>query len=99
MEKKRLKAEKLKKKTKKKTVKSDVSLITHQYLLKDFIPSEKNVIPLLLEKCVTFIEFEGLNSEGLYRVPGNRSHVEFLFQKFEEGDYNNILLNVLINLY
>lgn len=52
--------------------------------ISDFIQSEKNFIPLFLEKCVKFIEAEGLDSEGIYRVPGNRAHVDLLFQKFEE---------------
>lgn len=42
-------------------------------------------MPLFLEKCVRFIESEGLDSEGIYRVPGNRAHVDLLFQKFDEG--------------
>lgn len=56
-----------------------------QPLIEDFAQSETNRIPLFLEKCVRFIEDEGLDSEGIYRVPGNRAHVELLFQKFEEG--------------
>lgn len=56
-----------------------------QPLIEDFAQSESNRIPLFLEKCVRFIEDEGLDSEGIYRVPGNRAHVELLFQKFEEG--------------
>lgn len=47
-------------------------------------------MPLFLEKCVKFIENEGLDSEGIYRVPGNRAHVDLLFQKFEEG--KNVLI-------
>lgn len=56
-------------------------------LIEDFAQSETNRIPLFLEKCVRFIEEEGLDSEGIYRVPGNRAHVELLFQKFEEGNF------------
>lgn len=56
-----------------------------QTTLQDFAQSEENAIPLFLEKCVKFIEEEGLDSEGIYRVPGNRAHVDLLFQKFEEG--------------
>lgn len=52
----------------------------------DFIQSEKNMIPLFLEKCVEFIEQEGLDSEGIYRVPGNRAHVDLLYQKLQEGN-------------
>lgn len=58
---------------------------SQQSLIEDFAQSETNRIPLFLEKCVRFIEDEGLDSEGIYRVPGNRAHVELLFQKFEEG--------------
>lgn len=53
--------------------------------LSDFMLSEKNLVPLFLEKCVEFIELEGLDSEGIYRVPGNRAHVELLYQKLQEG--------------
>lgn len=53
--------------------------------LPDFIQSEKNFIPLFLERCVEFIEQEGLDSEGIYRVPGNRAHVDLLYQKLQEG--------------
>ena len=34
--------------------------------------------------AITFIEREGLDAEGLYRVPGNRAHVDLLFQHFDE---------------
>lgn len=56
-------------------------------LIEDFAQSDTNRIPLFLEKCVRFIEDEGLDSEGIYRVPGNRAHVDLLFQKFEEGSF------------
>lgn len=62
-----------------------ISSQSQQPLIEDFAQSETNRIPLFLEKCVRFIEEEGLDSEGIYRVPGNRAHVELLFQKFEEG--------------
>ncbi|XP_035709893.1 rho GTPase-activating protein 190 isoform X2 [Folsomia candida] len=38
----------------------------------------------ILERCVKFIEDEGLEMEGLYRVPGNRAHVEALFARLAE---------------
>lgn len=43
-------------------------------------------VPLFLVKCVQFIE-QNLDSEGLYRVPGNRCHVDYLFEKFNEGKF------------
>lgn len=53
--------------------------------LEDVVMAEGRAIPLFLETCVKFIEAEGLDSEGIYRVPGNRAHVDMLFQKLEEG--------------
>ena len=53
--------------------------------LDDFIQSSSNLIPLFVEKSIAFIEEEGLDSEGIYRVPGNRAHVDLLFQNFDEG--------------
>ncbi|XP_071043980.1 rho GTPase-activating protein 190 isoform X29 [Parasteatoda tepidariorum] len=52
--------------------------------IEDFMQSEDNPTPLFVEKCIKFIEEEGLDSEGIYRVPGNRAHVDLLFQKFDE---------------
>ena len=49
-----------------------------------FQASVDDPIPVFLRKAITFIEKEGLDAEGLYRVPGNRAHVDLLFQKFDE---------------
>ncbi|KAG5682870.1 hypothetical protein PVAND_012190 [Polypedilum vanderplanki] len=54
--------------------------------LASFKMSDKNpLVPVFLERCVLFIERE-VESEGIYRVPGNRAHVDLLYQKFEEED-------------
>ncbi|XP_052865905.1 rho GTPase-activating protein 190 [Anopheles cruzii] len=58
--------------------------VAAQPSLSSFKQSDKNLVPLFVEKCVKFIEQEGLDSEGIYRVPGNRTHVDLLYQKFEE---------------
>ncbi|XP_029033952.1 rho GTPase-activating protein 190 isoform X4 [Osmia bicornis bicornis] len=74
------------------------ALTMSQPLIEDFAQSETNRIPLFLEKCVQFIEDEGLDSEGIYRVPGNRAHVELLFQKFEEdGNVDIHSLDIPVN--
>ncbi|XP_025993656.1 rho GTPase-activating protein 190 isoform X3 [Solenopsis invicta] len=71
---------------------------SQQPLIEDFAQSDTNRIPLFLEKCVRFIEDEGLDSEGIYRVPGNRAHVELLFQKFEEdGNVDIHSLDIPVN--
>lgn len=63
--------------------------------IEDFMQSEDNPIPLFVEKCIKFIEEEGLDSEGIYRVPGNRAHVDLLFQKFDEGSFLIFILTVI----
>lgn len=92
-EKRRQKEEKLKKlaeereKKKQKTKTTSKGTLSSQPPLEAFVQSETNAVPLILEKCVKFVEEEGLDSEGIYRVPGNRAHVELLFLKFEECNY------------
>ncbi|XP_022207896.1 rho GTPase-activating protein 190 isoform X1 [Nilaparvata lugens] len=99
-EKRRQKEEKLKKLAEEREKKKQKSkcgvkgtLSSHQPSLEAFAQSETNAVPLILEKCVMFIEDEGLDSEGIYRVPGNRAHVDLLFIKFEED--HNIDINSL----
>ena len=60
--------------------------------------SDDNPIPVFLSRCIEFIETEGLLVEGLYRVPGNRAHVDLLFQHFDEDpnfDINS--LDIAVN--
>lgn len=59
--------------------------------------SDKVEIPIFLIKCIEYIEKEGLDSEGIYRVPGSRAHVDLLFQKFEEGIRRSNKLNDQFN--
>lgn len=73
--------QKLQRKMKKKDSRSGPPQIT----LEDMIQNEENLIPYFVEKCVAFIEEEGLTVEGIYRVPGNRAHVDLLLEKFREG--------------
>ncbi|XP_055846391.1 rho GTPase-activating protein 190 isoform X8 [Episyrphus balteatus] len=74
------------------------SLETALSSLPEFMQSDKNNIPIFLHKCIQFIEQEGLDSEGIYRVPGNRAHVDLLFQKFEEDSNVDIeLLDIPVN--
>ena len=56
-------------------------------VLADLVTADVKVPPFV-ELCVSFIETEGLDSEGLYRVNGNRAHVELLIEKFKEGQSN-----------
>ena len=55
--------------------------------LEDFAQQNGNPVPLFIEKCIQFIEQEGLDMEGIYRVPGNRAHVDTLLLKFDESKF------------
>lgn len=60
------------------------------HTLEDLV-AEDQVLPYFVEKCVSFIEEEGLTVEGIYRVPGNRQHVDLLLEKFKEGEYLHVM--------
>ena len=85
LEKRRLKEEERLKRMTEKKKKKQKNNTSNGPTLEDFVQSEENAVPLFVEKCIQFIEEEGLDSEGIYRVPGNRAHVDLLFQKFDEG--------------
>lgn len=53
--------------------------------LEAFAQADGNAVPLFIEKCTHFIEQEGLDMEGIYRVPGNRAHVDTLLLQFDES--------------
>ncbi len=66
--------------------------------LEDFRASADNPIPVFLERALRYIEREGLDAEGLYRVPGNRAHVDLLFQRFDEDPQVDIdSLDIAVN--
>ncbi|XP_055603332.1 rho GTPase-activating protein 190 isoform X2 [Uranotaenia lowii] len=72
--------------------------VPQQPSLASFKQADGNLVPLFVEKCVKFIEQEGLDSEGIYRVPGNRTHVDLLYQKFdEEVDVDIEKLDIPVN--
>jgi len=47
--------------------------------------SEGQLVPAFIRVCVEYVEHEGLTSEGLYRVPGNKAHVEQLVETLRQG--------------
>jgi len=47
--------------------------------------SEGRLIPSFVRTCIEYIEQEGIMSEGLYRVPGNRAHVDQLIETLRQG--------------
>ncbi|XP_041984268.1 rho GTPase-activating protein 190 isoform X2 [Aricia agestis] len=64
--------------------KKNASQLQNTNSIQNWGPQGPHGVPLFVEKCIQFIEREGLASEGLYRVPGNRAHVDMLFAKFYE---------------
>jgi len=55
--------------------------------------SEGQLVPAFVRACVEYIEQEGLRAEGLYRVPGNRAHVDQLVETLRLG---NVTLHSLL---
>jgi len=97
----KIKEEKKKEKQEKKTASRTnmkANSVQGQPAMEDFRASDDNPIPVFLSRCIEFIEVEGLVTEGLYRVPGNRAHVDLLFQKFDEDQNFDIhSLDIAVN--
>ncbi len=60
-------------------------------------------IPYIVDKCIAYIEEFGLDSEGIYRVPGNKQYTDSLFDDFinrpesiDLKSYNTAQINVNI---
>jgi len=51
------------------------------------------LVPAFVRTCVEYIEQEGLMSEGLYRVPGSRAHVDQLIETLRQGIYRCTVLH------
>lgn len=89
-ERRRLKEEKQKQKEKKKESKAVGA--QSGCSLEDFTTSATlPLIPTLVEKCINFIESEGMSTEGIYRIPGNRAQGELFLSRFTEDPNVDIL--------
>ncbi|KAK7491424.1 hypothetical protein BaRGS_00017253 [Batillaria attramentaria] len=79
---------KLKETQKRKNKKKDCKVLGPQQggcCLEDFPSSvDYPLVPLFVEKCITYIENEGMNTEGIYRIPGNRAQGDLFVAKFNE---------------
>jgi len=97
----KIKEEKKKEKQEKKTASRTnmkANSVQGQPAMEDFRASDDNPIPVFLSRCIEFIELEGLVTEGLYRVPGNRAHVDLLFQNFDEDqNFDMHSLDIAVN--
>lgn len=88
MEKRRLKEEEKQRKEEKRQEKKLASKKSKSNLTMETITEEG--VPFFIKRCIQFIEAEGLDAEGIYRVPGNRAHVDAFVQKFKENPLMSI---------
>lgn len=67
--------------------------------LSEFPMSSNNPsLPQFVETCVEFIDNEGMNTEGIYRIPGNKLQVELLQSKLQEDPSLDIhTLDIQVN--
>lgn len=72
-----------------------------------FIENEKisltSGVPIIVEKCLSYIEEFGLDSEGIYRIPGNKQYTDSLLEDLlhrqeylDLNSYNKSQINVNI---
>jgi len=61
--------------------------------------SNGQLVPAFVRACVEYIEQEGLTAEGLYRVPGNRAHVDQLIEALQQGIIFHTAFNPFHQLY
>ncbi|ORX95159.1 RhoGAP-domain-containing protein [Basidiobolus meristosporus CBS 931.73] len=47
---------------------------------------KKRHVPLIVEKCIDFIDHHGLDKEGIYRISGKHTQVQQLRQAFEKSE-------------
>ncbi|CAK8692908.1 unnamed protein product [Clavelina lepadiformis] len=54
--------------------------------LDNIVQSLNHMVPLFPERCVRFIEDNGIQTEGLYRIPANAKEREMIIKKFDEDN-------------
>ncbi|XP_041093057.1 SLIT-ROBO Rho GTPase-activating protein 3-like [Polyodon spathula] len=54
--------------------------------LQQFVESSGQLIPLVVESCIRFINLHGLHHEGIFRVPGSQLEVNEIRNAFERGE-------------
>lgn len=46
---------------------------------------DESVVPILVYQCIQAVDLYGLDVEGIYRLSGEKRHVEILKQIFDNG--------------
>ncbi|XP_007420567.1 rho GTPase-activating protein 4 [Python bivittatus] len=54
--------------------------------LQAFLEASGQVVPLVVESCIRFINLHGLQHEGIFRVPGSQAQVAEIRNAFEKGE-------------
>lgn len=89
LEKKRLKEEEKQRREEKRQEKKLASKKSKSNITAEMVGDDG--VPYFIRRCVEFIEAEGLDAEGIYRVPGNRAHVDAFVQKFKDNPQMSIV--------
>lgn len=55
--------------------------------LEELYNRDQTAVPFIVFKCIQVIDTYGLDTEGLYRLPGKHHVIEKLKQEFEQGTF------------
>lgn len=55
------------------------------------------IVPELVEECVRFVQENGLECDGIFRLAGKKSLVRKLQEKFDKGERPKLILSTLLN--
>jgi Rho GTPase-activating protein RGD1 len=58
--------------------------------LEELLGRDESVVPIIVLQCVQAVDLYGLDVEGIYRLSGEKKHVERLKQIFDNGLYGRV---------
>ena len=62
-----------------------VSVITSTFIVQSVIFAALQKVPLVVEICTSIVECQGLENQGIYRIPGNTGAVNTLQELFNKA--------------
>lgn len=67
--------------------------------LNQLLQRDESVVPILVHQCILAVDLYGLDVEGIYRLSGEKRHVERIKQIFDNGRLPSSYLPILNHSY